>query len=258
MTDGDETIDTIPAAAPVAATGAPVVAESPEVKEYRQFRFQLPAGATDVLLVRHGESAAARLDKPAPQVDGRSDPALDPQGRKEADMVAERLKDEQVAAIYVTSLRRTHETAAPLAARLGLEPVVEPRLSEVYLGEWEGPWFRKHMSEGHPIALQAIKEERWDAIPGAESTEAFQDRIRAGLLDIAAAHPDQRVVVVTHGGVIGSIVALATGARPWAFVGADNGSLSHLVITPERWIIRRFNDTGHLGTDLDKPIDPLT
>lgn len=232
--------------------------ESDENESYRQFRFRLPPGATDVLLVRHGESAPARLDAPTPRVDGRSDPALDPQGRKEADLVAERLQHEDVAAIYVSSLRRTHETAAPLAARLGLEPVVEPRLSEVFLGDWDGPLFRKHFAEGHPIALQAIKEERWDAIPGAETTEAFQDRIRAALLDIAAAHPDQRVVVVTHGGVIGSIVAMATGAGPWAFVGADNGSLSHLVVTDERWIIRRFNDTGHLGTDLDRPVQPLT
>ena len=231
--------------------------ESDENESYRQFRFRLPPGATDILLVRHGESAPARLDAPAPRVDGRSDPALDPQGRKEADLVAERLQHEDVAAIYVSSLRRTHETAAPLAARLGLEPVVEPRLSEVFLGDWEGPYFRKHFAEGHPIALQAIKEERWDAIPGAESTEAFQARIRAGIEAIAAAHPDRRVVVVTHGGVIGSIVALATGARPWAFVGADNGSLSHLVVTDERWIVRRFNDTGHLGTDLDRPVDPL-
>ena len=232
--------------------------ESDENESYRQFRFRLPPGATDILLVRHGESAPARLDAPAPRVDGRSDPALDPQGRKEADLVAERLQHEDVAAIYVSSLRRTHETAAPLAARLGLEPVVEPRLSEVFLGDWEGPYFRKHFAEGHPIALQAIKEERWDAIPGAESTEAFQARIRAGIEAIAAAHPDRRVVVVTHGGVIGSIVALATGARPWAFVGADNGSLSHLVVTDERWIVRRFNDTGHLGTDLDRPVEPLT
>ena len=90
--------------------------ESDENESYRQFRFRLPPGATDILLVRHGESAPARLDAPAPRVDGRSDPALDPQGRKEADLVAERLQHEDVAAIYVSSLRRTHETAAPLAA----------------------------------------------------------------------------------------------------------------------------------------------
>ena len=265
MTDGHRTTDTASTDTDAAGTAGtavdPVtanpVAESAEVKEYRQFRFRLPPGATDVLLVRHGESAPSRPDDPEPLVDGRHDPALDPQGRKEADAVAERLAGEQVAAIYVTNLRRTHETAAPLAARLGIEPRVEPRLGEVFLGEWEGAAFRKHFAEQHPLALQAMKEERWDVIPGAESTEAFQSRIRAALLDIAAAHPDERVVVVTHGGVIGAIVALATGARPWAFVGADNGSLSHLVITKERWIIRRYNDTGHLGTDLDKPVQAL-
>ena len=261
MTDGDDTTEatgTLPGTETSVPGEPAAIAESEEVKEYRQFRFQLPPGATDILLVRHGESAPSRPHDPEPLIDGRHDPALDPQGRKEAEAVADRLQGEQVAAIYVTSLRRTHETAAPLADRLAIEPVVEPRLSEVFLGDWEGAAFRKHFAEGHPIALQAINEERWDAIPGAESTADFQARIRAGLLDIAAAHVDRRVVVVTHGGVIGAIVALATGARPWAFVGADNGSLSHLVITPDRWIIRRFNDTGHLGTDLDHPIHPLT
>jgi 2,3-bisphosphoglycerate-dependent phosphoglycerate mutase len=52
-------------------------------------------------------------------------------------------------------------------------------------------------------------------------------------------------------------VSMATGARPFAFVGADNASLTHLVVT-DQWIIRRFNDTGHLGTDLDRPPQPLT
>jgi probable phosphoglycerate mutase len=209
------------------------------------------------MLIRHGESAPARVDQPEPRVDGRSDPPLDPQGRKEADRVADRLQGTGIDAIYVTSLRRTVETAAPLASRLGIEPQVEPGLSEVYLGEWEGATFRKHFAENHPIAIQARNEERWDAIPGAESTEAFQERIRAGIGRIAAAHPDQRVAVVTHGGVIGTIVALATGARPFAFVGSDNGSISHMVVLGDRWLIRRFNDTSHLETDLDGPVQPL-
>jgi probable phosphoglycerate mutase len=231
--------------------------EEADEQEYRQFRFTPPAGATELILVRHGESAPARLDQPAPRVEGRSDPPLDPQGRKEADRVADRLQAVGVDAIYVSSLRRTAETAAPLASRLGIEPVVEPGLSEVYLGEWEGAAFRKHMATNHPIAVQARTEERWDAIPGAESTAAFQARIRAAMERITAAHPDQRVVVATHGGVIGMILAMATGARPWAFVGSDNGSITHLVVVGERWIVRRFNDTSHLDSDLDRPVQPL-
>lgn len=226
--------------------------------EFRQHRFVRPPGATDLLLVRHGESAPARVDTPFPLVDGRSDPPLDPRGREEAGLVADRLAGEDVAAVYVTPLRRTAETAAPLAARLGLAPRVEPGLAEVHLGEWEGGAFRKHMAERHPVARRMLAEERWDVIPGAEPSDVLQARVRVALQRIVAAHRDERVVVVSHGGVIGAIVALATGARPFAFVGCDNASLTHLVVDGDRWIVRRFNDTGHLGTDLDRPPQPLT
>ena len=216
--------------------------------EYRQHRFSRPPGATELFLVRHGESAPVVPGREIPQVDGHDDPALAPDGRHQAERVAERLADQEIDAIYVSTLRRTHETAAPLAARLGLTPVVEPDLREVYLGEWEGGAFRRHVAEGHPTAAEIFARERWDAIPGAEATEALGARLRGALGRITAAHPDQRVVVVAHGGVIGEVVRMAAGGgRGFAFVGADNGSISHLVADGDRWIIRRFNDTAHLG-----------
>ena len=241
-------------------------------RKYRQYRFSLPPGGADILLVRHGESQPATFDAPFPLVDGQADPALDPRGHTEAERVAARLAGQRLAAIYVTPLRRTAQTAAPLAARLGLEPRVEPDLREVHLGEWEGATFRARVREGHPIARRVFTEERWDVIPGAETMEALAARLRAGIGRIAAAHPDERVAVFTHGGVIGMVVALATGGRPFAFIGADNGSITHLVVcrgSGERadpragdgqgaWIVRRFNDTGHLATDLDRPTQPLT
>src|SRR5438445_10874959 len=132
--------------------------QSSEQEVYRQYRFALPEGATDLLIVRHGESAAARLDRPAPTMDGHSDPELAPEGVEHAQRLADRLAHEQIDAIYVTSLRRTAQTAAPLAARLGLEPVVEPDLREVFLGEWEGVAFRKYVAEHHPVAVQMLVE----------------------------------------------------------------------------------------------------
>lgn len=236
--------------------------------EYRQHRFRLPKGAVDLLLVRHGESQPARVDAPFPLVEGQADPDLDPRGHAEAERVAARLAGEDLAALYVTPLRRTQQTAKPLAARMGLEPVVEADLREVHLGEWEGATFRARVREGHPLARRMFAEERWDVIPGAESMEAFAARVRAGLERIAATHTDERVAVFTHGGVIGMIAALATGGRPFAFLGADNGSITHLVVCngeAERidlqdrsWVVRRFNDTGHLDTDLDREPEPLT
>ena len=225
---------------------------------YRQYRFQLPPGATDLLLVRHGESAPARLDQPAPRVDGHSDPELAPEGREQAEQLAERLAHEHIDAIYVTSLRRTAETIAPLARRLGIEPRMEPDLREIYLGEWEGVAFRKHVSEGHPIALQMFHEKRWDVIPGAESNDAFAARVTAGLSRIIDAHPGERVVVVVHGGVIGQAMALASGASAFDFLGADNASISQLVAMPKPWMIRRYNDTAHLDPKFTLVPTPLT
>ena len=54
-------------------------------------------------------------------------------------------------------------------------------------------------------------------------------------------------------------MAEASGSRPFAFLGADNASISHLVIvTPQVLLIRRFNDTAHLGLHFSEAPEPLT
>lgn len=222
--------------------------------EYRQRRFVGPPGSTNVLLVRHGASEPAVAGRSFPLVDGHGDPALAPEGREQAERVAARLAQERIDAIYVTTLRRTHETAAPLAGLLGLEPRVEPDLREVHLGEWEGGSFRRHVAEGHPTALRVFAEERWDVIPGAERQEVFSARVRAGLDRIVGAHPGQRVAAFVHGGVIGEALRQAAdSARGLAFASADNGSISHLLSIEGRWLVRRFNDTSHHPGGLDLP-----
>jgi probable phosphoglycerate mutase len=70
--------------------------------------------------------------------------------------------------------------------------------------------------------------------------------VRAAIERIAACHPGQRVAAFTHGGVIGAALALASGSRPFAFLGAENTSISRLVLTTDRWYVRGFNDTAHL------------
>jgi 2,3-bisphosphoglycerate-dependent phosphoglycerate mutase len=219
--------------------------------EYRQFRFRPSAGATEIFLVRHGESMPARADAPFDLIDGQADPDLAPEGRDHATRVGARLAGERIDALYVTTLRRTVQTAAPLAEKLGLTPSVEPDLREIHLGDWENGLFRRHTTDGHPIVDRLWAEQRWDVIPGAESDEAFGARVRAGLLRIAAANPDRRVAVFTHGGVIGEVFAQASRAVDrFTFLNADNGSISHLVIEGDRWTVRRFNDTAHLEAPL--------
>lgn len=216
-------------------------------EEFRQPRFSRPRGATEILLLRHGESRAATADRPFPLLDGHGDPELHASGHQQARLAAERLRTLPIAAVYVTNLRRTVETAAPLCAHLGCTPIVEPDLREVHLGEWEGGLYRIKARQADPVYQRMLAEQRWDVIPGGESHESLDRRIGGALERIMRNHPDQMVVAVVHGGVIGHILAHATGAQRFAFHGADNGSISHIVMTEGRILVRCFNDTSHLG-----------
>lgn len=219
---------------------------APERKIYRQGRYGLPPGGTELLLVRHGESAPFEPGVPHPTLDGQGNPPLAPHGHLQAEHLARRLAGERVDAIYVTPLLRTQQTAAPLAEATGLEPVVEPDLREVHVGEWEAGLFRQRVRERDPVALRMFERERWDAIPGAEPNESLAARVRAAVDRIAARHPDGRVVAIAHAGVIGTALSAASGASPFAFVGAENASISSLVVAGGRWSVRRYNDTAHL------------
>ncbi len=231
---------------------------SGEKPEYGQRAFQAPEGATEILLVRHGQSAPYRDGEPFPLVDGHGDPPLSPHGRWQAERVADRLRHVEIDAVYVTTLRRTHETAAPLVALLDLYPLVEPDLREVHLGEWEGGVFRAMAAQGHPAFAQIDATQDWAAIPGAETAAALRARVRAAIERIHEAHPGERVVAVSHGGAIGAVLAEASGARTLAFASADNASISHLVVVGDRWIVRRFNDTGHLAGELSAAAEAPT
>jgi probable phosphoglycerate mutase len=170
-------------------------------------------------------------------------------GLAQAGAVAERLAGEQIRRLFVTPLRRTHQTAAPFARAAGLEPSVVTEFVEIHLGEWEGGEFRVRVERGDPLVKRIFAEERWDVIPGAESLDSLGRRVRKGVERIVAeTGPDAVAVAIAHGGVIGEICRQATESRPFAFVHMDNGSVSRLVVHPNgRWMLRSFNETSHLA-----------
>lgn len=230
------------------ATGVVTSSEDPNVApaSYPQSGFPDIPGSADILLIRHGQSEPYLPGTPFPLVEGHADPALTPRGHDQARRLADRLADTPIDAIYVTTLRRTAQTAAPLAGRLGLPVTVEPELREVHLGDWEGGEYRQRVAERDPVVRQVFEAERWEVIPGAETSASLASRVRASIARLADAHAGHRVAVFTHGGVIGQALALASGSRPFAFLSADNGSISRLLVTGQRWIVRGFNDTAHL------------
>jgi probable phosphoglycerate mutase len=196
-------------------------------QQFPQRPFVPPADATEIIVIRHGASAAAVPDEPFPLIGGHADP---------------------LGGVFVTPLRRTAETAAPLCARTGIEPAVIEDLREVHLGELEGGEFRIRSAQGDPLIRRVFTEQRWDVIPGAEPMHALARRVRAGVGAIVdAVGPGAVAAAVLHGGVIGELCRQATGSRALAFVHVDNASISRLVVFPSgRWLLRKFNDTTHL------------
>ena len=217
-------------------------------RRFSQDHFKGPPGSTELILVRHGASADAVEGESFELLEGQGDPPLSEMGRRQAELVAERLIREDFEAIYISNLRRTAETAAPLATRSGLTPIVEADLREVFLGEWEGGLFRQKIVDQDPLAQQMFAEQRWDVIPGAEPSADFGARLHGAVARLAAAHVDSCAVVFSHGGAIGEIMVQATGAAPFAFIAADNTSISRLIVAPDRWYVRGFNETAHLIT----------
>jgi 2,3-bisphosphoglycerate-dependent phosphoglycerate mutase len=205
-----------------------------------------PPGAREVVLVRHGA-----CDPPGPDglINGRSDPGLNERGLAEAAAAAERLRGERVAAIHVSPMNRTTETAAPIVAALAIEPTLDADLAEIDLGEWEGHGIHSRGQRGDPELARVFAEQRWNLIPGSEDVGEFGARLRRGVEAAADAGADgELVVVVTHSAVIAEFLSQITGADPFAFLHNTNGSLSRAIrMRDGRWILHGFNDVEHVN-----------
>jgi probable phosphoglycerate mutase len=218
-------------------------------RTYPQRNFSRPPEAVEILLVRHGASQAAVEGQPFELLEGQADPPLSPEGERQAEGVAAYLAGVPLQALYVTPLCRTAQTAAPIAAATGLEPVVIAELREVHLGDLDGGAFRIALHAGDPVVREVFAQERWDVIPGAERMEDLAERTRAGVERIVAASASgATVAAVVHGGVIGELCRQATASSTFAFVRADNCSITRLIVFPDgRWWVRSFNEGGHLA-----------
>jgi probable phosphoglycerate mutase len=217
---------------------------------YQQRLYTVPDDATEVILVRHGASAAAVPGEPHELLEGRGNPALSDVGHQQAEAVGARLASEPIAAIFTSTLIRTHETAAPLVARTGLTPTELADLAEVNLGpEYEGGEFRIRIQEGDQALLRALATQRWDALPNGEPAGEFSGRVRRAVdAIVAAVGPGAIAVAFTHGGVIAELCRQATDSRGFAFIRNDNTSISRLVVHADRGLLlRSFNDIGHLA-----------
>jgi broad specificity phosphatase PhoE len=161
------------------------------------------SAVTTILLARHGETDWNREWR----FQGHADPPLNQTGRAQATDLSRALADEELSAVYSSPLRRAFETAEVVAAAHGLEPVAVEALREVDVGSWQG-LTRAEVESRFPEQYARWLDHGQGWADG-ETYEQMAERVIEALLELAAAHDGERILVVTHGGPIRAAFAFA-------------------------------------------------
>lgn len=208
-------------------------------------------GATEVLLIRHGDALPGAEEVVAGGYDAQ---ALSDLGRRQAAALAVAWRGVPIAAVYSSPIGRAFETAQPLAHERGLDVLVEPDLREIELGpigadtDHLSPEERSAAlkSRLRDIAVVALGTGTWDSIPGTEPSEHLRARIQSAIARITAQHPGERVAVVSHGGAINAYLASVLGIARDYFFPAANTSVSVVRVSGNRALLFSVNDVRHL------------
>ncbi len=165
--------------------------------------------AVDLLLIRHGLPLRVERDDGLP-----ADPPLSPEGREQAESVARWLAHESIDRIVSSPLLRAMETAAPLAAALGLEVEIEPRVAEFDRDSALYVPLEELRRSDYPAWKAFMANGYGEGVP----IEVFASEVRAALDACISRNRGRRVAVFCHGGVINVFASQVLGiARPLFF-----------------------------------------
>jgi broad specificity phosphatase PhoE len=205
--------------------------------------------ATTLLLVRHAETD----DNVNMRLSGWTDTDLSPRGEEQVALLADHFNRHHghIDALYASPLRRARRTAEAIGALTGHTPILLDDLREMYFGELDGRPFEE-LREAYAHLLEAdenseIEDFVW---PSGESRSGFTARVLRVTNHIARRHPGAAVGVVTHGGLIATLMTLLHGesAARWRKWVVPNASLSEVVwdsMTGSGALVRH-GDASHL------------
>ncbi len=197
---------------------------------------------TSIILIRHGQIDA--------NVDGRwhgsTDSPLNNLGLSQADRMAKHVSERhpEISAVYASPLQRTFNTAAPLAAALGLEVVADPRFREYGVGDLEGTLYSDLREMGF---FSSIAQDQGYAPLNGESPRQVRDRMLEGFLQVAEIHSGESIAIVSHGAAMGILLAMLLNEQIFPFheFHMDNTGFSQLH-HDQNSVLKFFNNTAHL------------
>jgi probable phosphoglycerate mutase len=205
---------------------------------------------TRLVIIRHAQSEANAEGR----IQGHLDVPLSALGLRQSARLAERLRALDVDAIYSSPFLRSKQTADVIAQGLGLDVQTRLGLRERNVGALQG-LNRQEIIERFPEYGQPGADVRQIKVEGFEQDEQLVPRVTGAFREILSANPDRTAAVVTHGGVIGSVLRWLLAmprVRPGPFTIA-NASITTLDVRDYRHDIQlplaqlnTLNDTCHL------------
>jgi probable phosphoglycerate mutase len=202
---------------------------------------------TQFIVIRHGETAWNAQSR----IQGHLDSPLNEEGLAQAVLVAERLAHEPFSTLYSSDLGRALQTVQPIADRSGHEVVREPRLRERHLGIFQGLTGAQCEQQYRQEYAQFKLRDPDYPVPGGESVRQLFARVGSIFTELVSRHAGERIVVVTHGGVLDALHRFAAGIpleRPRDFP-IFNASLNFICHEDQRWSVERWGDIAHLTRD---------
>lgn len=201
--------------------------------------------STNIYLIRHAE-AEGNLYR---RVHGHTDSNITELGLRQIEALRERFADVQIDALYSSDLVRARSTARAIGVPRGMETVTTPRLREVNMGHWEdSTWAALERSDAEQLALYSRDPARWD-IGTNESYESKVRRITDVVTELAEAHPNETICIVSHGCMIRTLLAAIMripSERINEIAHCDNTGVSLFEYADGEFKIHYMNDASHL------------
>jgi broad specificity phosphatase PhoE len=196
-------------------------------------------------LVRHGVTEWNHNHR----FQGQTNIPLNEEGRAQAALLARRLRDVPIDAIYSSPLDRAYETAKAVADIKGMPIITDDRLMEINCGDWEGSsWKELGFEENGPRDTR-LTDGSLDAMPGGESYAQVRERVGAAF-DFIAARGHENCLIVLHGAALQCLIChilhMDNSRRQQFFFG--NTSITTLTYRPDYgfFAVEGLNDTRHL------------
>jgi alpha-ribazole phosphatase len=179
--------------------------------------------AKRLLLLRHAPILAEHVG----QLIGATDVPLDPAAGRQASALVDRVRRWAPQACFCSPMQRCRQTAAAVAPEL--PPVVAPDLREIDFGRWEKRTFSEASAMDPSLVQRWANFDPQFAFPGGENVGRFLDRVRAAADRLIQAE-QQTVLVVTHGGVIRTMICHLLGIEPRKYLAFDVPYLAMAVV----------------------------